>query len=151
MVASPVKTKSITNVATKKKIKTGSIYEKETMIENLPRLPFTATFDNALLTLKLCTGRGDLNCVLEKWFDPIKEHDEAVKKVEEQGDYARELSRVYSNEARTCRNWETVWLIMNERPEELEEYQHLKKKMKDFHEVYESIKDAKAKVEAEQE
>ena len=130
MVAPTNAAKSSSAVVSKKKIKTGSIYMAETMIESLPRPPFAATFDNALLTLKVTAGRGGLNCVLEKWFDPIKEHDESVKKVEEQSEYARELSRLYANEARTCRNWETVWLIMNERPEELEEYVVLKKKMK---------------------
>jgi len=69
-----------------------------------------------------------------------------VKTVEESAEYTRALSSVYALEARTCRNWETGWLIMNERPEEMEEFLVLRKKMKDFEEIYALIKDAKAKV-----
>ena len=66
---------------------------------------------------------------------------------------------MYAKESRTVKNWDAAWLIMNDRPEELEEYHALKKKNKltgilakdkeTYSEYYEGLKDPKFKVEAE--
>ncbi|GMI18801.1 hypothetical protein TrLO_g11878 [Triparma laevis f. longispina] len=142
-----------------KLVKAGSAFDKETRIESMPRPKFSATFDNALLCCKLESGRDGVNGVLTKWFDPIKEHDSIVQDVEEKIDVSKALASVYSKEARTVKNWDAAWLIMNDRPEELEEYHALKKKnsltgmlSKDketYSEYYEGLKDPKMKVEAE--
>ena len=47
---------------------------------------------------------------------------------------AQEKERDYKRELRTWRNWDTGWLLMNERPDDLDEYIMLKEEMKDFHE-----------------
>jgi len=111
--------------------------------------------------LKLEGGRNNKNAVITKWYDPIKEHDEAVKDVEEKMEVAKALARVYAVESRTQRNWDAVWLLMNDRPEELTEYNELKKKnnltgdfnkdKETYNEYYEGLKDARIKVEAEEE
>lgn len=152
---------SLSRAASVKKLRAGHLFDKETKIEFLPRPTFTATFDNALLTLKLEAGRDEKNAVITKWYDPIKDHDEMVKDVEEKMEISKALAKVYSVEARTQRNWDAAWLLMNDRPEELEEYVDLKKrnnltgnfeKDKDtYTEYYEGLKDARIKVEAETE
>ena len=111
--------------------------------------------------MKLEGGRNNKNAVITKWYDPIKEHDEAVKDVEEKMEVAKALARVYAVESRTQRNWDAVWLLMNDRPEELTEYNELKKKnnltgdfnkdKETYNEYYEGLKDARIKVEAEEE
>jgi ankyrin repeat protein len=99
--------------------------------------------------------------VVTKWYDPIKEHDEAVKDVEEKMEISKALARVYAVESRTQKNWDAAWLLMNDRPEELSEYNELKKKnnltgnfekdKETYNEYYEGLKDARIKVEAEEE
>ncbi|GMH71338.1 hypothetical protein TrRE_jg6651 [Triparma retinervis] len=118
------------------KIRSGALFDKETKIEFL-------------------------NAVITKWYDPIKEHDEAVKDVEEKMEISKALARVYAVESRTQKNWDAAWLLMNDRPEELSEYNELKKKNKltgnfdkdkeVYNEYYEGLKDARIKVEAEEE
>jgi hypothetical protein len=135
------------------------MFDKETKIVFVSRPTFSATFDNAPLTLKLEAGRDGKNAVLTKWFDPIKEHDEIVKDVEEKQAVAKALARVYAAAARTVKNWDAAWLIMNERPEELEEYLTLKKKhgfkgdlatdKEIFIKYFDDLKDPKVKVESE--
>ena len=49
---------------------------------------------------------------------------------------------------RTYQNWATAWLLMNENPEDLEEYLDLKEKMKDYTRSSSSSK-TEEKVEAE--
>jgi hypothetical protein len=66
---------------------------------------------------------------------------------------------VFAAAQRSTKNWEAAWLIMNDRPDDLEEYNALKKKHKlggdldkdklIFAGYYEDLKDAKVKVEAE--
>jgi len=149
----------MSRAVSQKKVRAGELFDKETKIECVPRPTFSATFDNVPLTLFLEAGRDGKNAVLTKWFDPVKEHDEVVKDVEEKMDVSKALARVYAASTRTVKNWEASWLIMNGRPADLEEYLVLKKKNglqgsleKDkviFAKYYEDLKDHKVKVEAE--
>lgn len=49
-----------------------------------------------------------------------------VLEVERLMDLAAEQERFYKKQLRTHRNWETAWLLMNTKPDELEEYVDLK-------------------------
>ena len=46
--------------------------------------------------------------------------------VERLMDLAAEQERFYKKQLRTYRNWETAWLLMNTKPDDLEEYVDLK-------------------------
>ena len=50
---------------------------------------------------------------------------------------------------RTYKNWATAWLLMNENPDDLDEYLELKPQMADFHERVKLMTKTEEKVEAE--
>ena len=82
-----------------------------------------------------------------------------MKDVEERMAVSKALARIFAANSRTVKNWDAAWLLMNERPDDLEEYNALKKKHKfkgdlavdkeTFVAYFDELKDPKAKVEAE--
>ena len=106
----------------------------EMLVENLPRQRYSVVMENCILTFDLKAGREGKNVVLAGWKHPIHVHDKQVLEVERLMAVAQEKERDYKRELRTWRNWDTGWLLMNERPDDLDEYIMLKEEMKDFHE-----------------
>ena len=51
--------------------------------------------------MKLEAGRDGKNAVITKWYDPIKEHDEAVKDVEEKVSLTRLQDQLVADDDRT--------------------------------------------------
>lgn len=123
----------------------------ECRIELLPRRRFNATFDDATLTLKLEPGKDGLNAVIDGWYNPILDHDKAVAEVEEKMATASQRRRDYVVRNRILKSWKVSWLLMNERPELLEEYRALRPRMEDFENWYPKIEDYREKIKAENE
>lgn len=109
-----------------------------------------ARFDNALLTFALLPGADGRDAVVTGWKHPIREHDEAAEKVEVQMREVEKLRRELVRESRIQKNWESAWLLMNERPEEFDEYLALRTNMVNFHERFALIKKPEEKATAEQ-
>eukprot|EP00616_Rhizochromulina_sp_CCMP1243_P016132 CAMPEP_0118978076 /NCGR_PEP_ID=MMETSP1173-20130426/22829_1 /TAXON_ID=1034831 /ORGANISM="Rhizochromulina marina cf, Strain CCMP1243" /LENGTH=655 /DNA_ID=CAMNT_0006928241 /DNA_START=136 /DNA_END=2099 /DNA_ORIENTATION=+ len=120
---------------------------EEMRMETLPRNLLRATFDNCVLSLVLEAGKGNKNAVLVGWKDPIRDHDAQVLEVERLLDKAIERERGYKKQLRTYRNWETAWLLMNTKPDELDEYVDLKNQMKDFETQLKFISSVEEKIE----
>ena len=57
---------------------------------------------------------------------------------------ANQAQKEYQTELRTFRNWDAAWLLMNERPDDLDEYVVLKEDMKDFHDRIKFMKTVEA-------
>ena len=100
--------------------------------EAVKRSRFTATFDNVLLTLEITLGRDGNNAVVVGWKSPIAKHDECVQNVEFAMLNADAKRKDYMVKNRTYKNWETGWLLMNDRPDDLEDYMALKPEMVDL-------------------
>ncbi|CAM9232202.1 unnamed protein product, partial [Heterosigma akashiwo] len=73
-----------------------------------------------------------LNAVIDGWYNPILDHDKAVAEVEEKMATASQRRRDYVVRNRILKSWKVSWLLMNERPELLEEYRALRPRMEDF-------------------
>ncbi|KAJ1455950.1 ankyrin repeat-containing domain protein [Pelagophyceae sp. CCMP2097] len=122
----------------------------ELKLEAVPRRRFEARFDDVQLTLDLVPGAGDVGLVVVGWHAPVLDHDSAANDVEAQMARVDELRKAYVATARTASNWDTAWLLMNERPEELEEYLKLRPRMADFRERVALMRKTDEKVLAEQ-
>ena len=118
--------------------------------ERVPRRSFSGTFDNLMLTLKVVPGADGLNAVVVGWKTPIDDHDAAAGSCEKQMLEVDCLRKEFVAKNRTFKNWETAWLLMNDRPEELEEYLELRPKIANFRERVALMKKTEEKVEAEQ-
>ena len=118
--------------------------------EHVPRRAFSGKFDNVLLTLTLCPGARGHDAIVVGWRNPVRDHDAAASACEQQMFEVDSLRRAFVEKNRTYKNWETAWLLMNDRPEELEEYLLLRPKMKDFRERVALMKKTEEKVQAEQ-
>jgi len=118
--------------------------------EHVPRRSFAGTFDNLMLTLDLVHGAAMLNAVVIGWKKPIKNHDVAAGSCENQMFEVDCLRRQFVVKNRTYKNWETAWLLMNDRPEELEEFLELRPKISNFRERVALMKKTEEKVQAEQ-
>lgn len=118
--------------------------------EHVPRRRFTGKFDNIMLTLNLLSGADDMNAVVVGWKNPVQDHDVAAGACEKQMFEVDSLRKEFVAKNRTYKNWETAWLLMNDRPEELEEYLELRPKMGDFKERVALMKKTEEKVQAEQ-
>jgi len=114
------------------------------------RCEFKGKFDNVLLTLDLAPGTESRNAVVANWKTPVRDHDTAAGACEQQMFAVDSLRREFVATNRTYKNWETAWLLMNDRPEELEEYLDLRPKMNDFRERVALMKKTEEKVQAEQ-
>ena len=117
--------------------------------ERVPRRSFSGTFDNLMLTLKVVPGADGLNAVVVGWKTPIDDHDAAAGSCEKQMLEVDCLRKEFVAKNRTFKNWETAWLLMNDRPEELEEYLELRPKIANFRERVALMKKTEEKVEAE--
>ena len=62
-----------------------------------------------------------------------------------------EKQKVYKKEMRTLKNWETGWLLLNSRPDDLETYLRLKGGMSDFQDRLAKVKTPEEHSELEQE
>ena len=89
--------------------------------EQVPRRRHYGKFDNVILTLNLLPGAGGLNAVVVSWKNPVRDHDIAAGACEKQMFEVDSLRKEFVAKNRTYKNWETAWLLMNDRPEELEE------------------------------
>ena len=118
--------------------------------EHVPRRAFSGKFDNVLLTLTLCPGARGHDAIVVGWRNPVRDHDAAASACEQQMFEVDSLRRAFVEKNRTYKNWETAWLLMNDRPEELEEYLLLRPKMKDFRERVALMENTEEKVQAEQ-
>ena len=118
--------------------------------EQVPRRRHYGKFDNVILTLNLLPGAGGLNAVVVSWKNPVRDHDIAAGACEKQMFEVDSLRKEFVAKNRTYKNWETAWLLMNDRPEELEEYLELRPKMGDFKERVTLMKKTEEKVQAEQ-
>lgn len=118
--------------------------------EQVPRRRFSGRFDNVMLTLDLLSGADGLNAVVVSWKNPVRDHDAAAGACEKQMFEVDSLRKEFVAKNRTYKNWETAWLLMNDRPEELEEYLELRQKMGDFKERVALMKKTEEKVQAEQ-
>ena len=88
-----------------------------------------------MLTLKVVPGADGLNAVVVGWITPIDDHDAAAGSCEKQMLEVDCLRKEFDAKNRTFKNWETAWLLMNDRPEELEEYLELRPKIANFRAV----------------
>jgi len=118
--------------------------------EHVPRRRFSGKFDNVMLTLDLLPGALGQNAVVVGWKNPVQDHDLAAGACEQQMFEVDSLRKEFVAKNRTYKNWETAWLLMNDRPEELEEYLELRPKMGDFKERVALMKKTEEKVQAEQ-
>ena len=123
----------------------------EMMIETIERHVFPVQFDNCILTLELGEGRDYKNAVIVGWKNPIREHDKQVLEVERLERVAADQEREYKLKLRSFKNWESGWMLMNTKPDELEEYVELKKRMEDFHTRLKFIRTPEEKIEMEDE
>ena len=122
----------------------------EMMIETMERQIFPVQFDNCILTLELTPGREYKNAVIVGWKNPIRAHDGQVLEVERLETVAQYQEREYKQKLRTFKNWESGWMLMNTKPDELEEYEQLKKDMEDFHTRLKFIRTPEEKIEMEE-
>eukprot|EP00614_Pseudopedinella_elastica_P005559 CAMPEP_0172608908 /NCGR_PEP_ID=MMETSP1068-20121228/28953_1 /TAXON_ID=35684 /ORGANISM="Pseudopedinella elastica, Strain CCMP716" /LENGTH=660 /DNA_ID=CAMNT_0013412297 /DNA_START=49 /DNA_END=2032 /DNA_ORIENTATION=+ len=111
------------------------------MAETLERRFFSGVFDDVLLDVIVTPGMEGKNAVITKWTDPIREHDKKVLEIEELIEVYHEKNKVYKQELRTVNNWETGWMLLNSRPDDLVEYSKLKIGMKDFSERLAKVKE----------
>lgn len=124
---------------------------EEAKWENVPKKGVRARFDNAALTLELGAGAGGVDCIVTGWKAPIRAHDAAAQRVEVEMKNV-ELARCeFQAKHKVHANWDTAWLLLNDRPEELDEYLSLRPKMDNFAERLMLIKKTDEKVAAEDE
>lgn len=121
----------------------------EMMIETIERHVFPVQFDNCILTLELGAGRDYKNAIIVGWKNPIRAHDAQVLEVERLETVSAEREREYKLKLRSFQNWESAWMLMNTKPEELQEYEDLKKGMEDFHTRLKFIRTPEEKIEME--
>eukprot|EP00968_Pinguiococcus_pyrenoidosus_P009510 scaffold736_cov254-Pinguiococcus_pyrenoidosus.AAC.34 len=100
----------------------------EARVENLPRERHTAAFHNALLAFRIEAGRDGRNAVLTEWLDAVGAHDDIVVKVEALMKQVREARRVFQRQRRFVKNLSGLWMVTNDRPHELREYEELQGK-----------------------
>lgn len=111
--------------------------------------PIVGVFENALLTLEWSCGFGGVNAVVRGWKHPVRDHDEAAQAVEDQMVATEEAQKAYARKCRFVQNWETAWILMNERPEILDEFLKLRPIVKNLEERMRHMR-SKEKAKAEE-
>jgi hypothetical protein len=104
----------------------------EMMQETLARRVYRKTFDDAILTFNMSPGYEGKEVIVTKYKDPIRVHDAKVLEVEGLMEVFAAKKKEYNKSLRTLRNWETGWLLLNSRPDDLKRYLTLKEGMSDF-------------------
>jgi hypothetical protein len=103
------------------------------MQETIQRRCFKAQFSSLTDVFKMSPGRDGRNCIIVHWLQPIKDHSEAVLAAEQSLAVFQIKKKEYLVDRRVLKNWETGWLLLNSRPEDLKDYVRMKEEMKDLH------------------
>lgn len=102
------------------------------MQETIQRRRFKAQFASLTDVFEMRAGFGGRNCIIVHWRQPIEDHSEAVLAVEQSLAVFQIKKKEYLVDRRVLKNWETGWLLLNSRPEDLKDYLRMKEEMKDL-------------------
>ena len=121
----------------------------ELKLETYPRIIQSATFDILELVLKFMPGYNGIGAIVESFKYAIGDHDNIVKRIEEQMALIITLKREYQRKNRLFRNLDSAWNVMLDahKPSDFYEYQELLPKMKNMEERILIVQDTKIKAQ----